>query len=167
MGREIRNAKIAVQGGVRHRLSCRSHFYRYALVSARFPQYAPRAVVSPLQLCWVKGKCIFRCNLPPALLAERLGSFACHCCNTGGGTDTEYESAHKVNSGQENPLDAPAGIQTHNLSITSPALLSTCYPGQSNVSLGSTAFTRLKHMATHPFISFKGLDFYLIRRTRH
>ena len=28
------------------------------------------------------GVCVFRCNLPPALLAERLGSFTCHCGNT-------------------------------------------------------------------------------------
>ena len=26
---------------------------------------------------------MFRCNLPPALLAERPGSFTCHCGNTG------------------------------------------------------------------------------------
>ena len=27
--------------------------------------------------------CMFRCNLPPALLAEWLGSFMCRCSNTG------------------------------------------------------------------------------------
>ena len=27
--------------------------------------------------------CVFRCNLPPALLAEWSGSFACHCGNKG------------------------------------------------------------------------------------
>ena len=26
---------------------------------------------------------MFRCNLPPALLAEWLGSFVCHCGDTG------------------------------------------------------------------------------------
>ena len=41
------------------------------------------SIVSPLWLCWVKGVCIFRCNLPPALLAEWLGSFTCHCGNAG------------------------------------------------------------------------------------
>ena len=35
-----------------------------------------------------------------------------------GGTDT----AHKVNSGEENSPVAPARIRTHNLSIRSPAL---------------------------------------------
>ena len=40
-------------------------------------------IVSALRLCWVKGVCVFRCNLPPALLAEWLGSFTCHCSNTG------------------------------------------------------------------------------------
>ena len=37
----------------------------------------------------------------------------------GGGTDTEQESAHKVNSGEEN---SPASIRTRNLSITTPVL---------------------------------------------
>ena len=32
---------------------------------------------------WVKGACVYRCNLPPALLAEWPGSFTCHCGNTG------------------------------------------------------------------------------------
>ena len=40
-------------------------------------------IVSPLWLCWVNGVCMFRCNLPPALLAEWLGSFKCHCGNMG------------------------------------------------------------------------------------
>ena len=39
-----------------------------------------------------------------------------------GGTDTEKESAHKVNSGDENSLITPAGILTCNLSIMSLAL---------------------------------------------
>ena len=34
-------------------------------------------IVSPLWLHSVNGVCVFRCNLPPALLAE------CHCNNTG------------------------------------------------------------------------------------
>ena len=28
------------------------------------------SIVSPLRLRWVKGVCMFRCNLPAALLAE-------------------------------------------------------------------------------------------------
>ena len=40
-------------------------------------------IVSPLRLHWVKGVCMFRCNLPPALLAEQPGSLTCHCSNTG------------------------------------------------------------------------------------
>ena len=40
-------------------------------------------IVSPLQLGWVKGACVFRCNLTPAFLAEWPGSFTCHCGNTG------------------------------------------------------------------------------------
>ena len=37
----------------------------------------------PLRLRWVKGICVFRFNLPSALLAECPGSFTCHCGNTG------------------------------------------------------------------------------------
>ena len=40
-------------------------------------------IVSPLHLCWVKGGCLSRCDLPPALLTEWLGSFARDCGNTG------------------------------------------------------------------------------------
>ena len=39
-----------------------------------------------------------------------------------GGTDTKQESAHEVNSGEENSPAAPAGIRTGDLSITSPTL---------------------------------------------
>ena len=46
-----------------------------------------------------------------------------------GGTDTEWESADTVNSGEGNSPDDPARIRTRNLSITSPALLPTSYPG--------------------------------------
>ena len=35
-------------------------------------------MVSPLRLCWVKGVCVFRCNLLPAFLAELQGSFMCY-----------------------------------------------------------------------------------------
>ena len=45
----------------------------------------------------------------------------------GSGTDTDEESAHNVNSGEENCPPAPAGIQTHNLLIMSLALLPTSY----------------------------------------
>ena len=38
------------------------------------------------------------------------------------GTDTEKESAQKVDPGEENSPAAPAGIRTRDLSITSPAL---------------------------------------------
>ena len=32
---------------------------------------------------WIQGACVFRCNLPPRLLAEWPGSFTCHFGNTG------------------------------------------------------------------------------------
>ena len=49
-----------------------------------FPNYAWTAcIVSPIWLLWDLGVCMFRCNLPPALLAEWPGSFMCHCGNMG------------------------------------------------------------------------------------
>ena len=47
----------------------------------------------------------------------------------GGGTDTELESAQKVNPAKGNSPAASAGIRTRSLSITSPELLPTSYPG--------------------------------------
>ena len=41
------------------------------------------ALTAALQLCWVMGICMFRCNLPAALLAEQSQSFTCHCSNMG------------------------------------------------------------------------------------
>ena len=41
------------------------------------------SIVSPIRLRWVKGVCMFWCNLPPALLAESSGSFTCNCGNMG------------------------------------------------------------------------------------
>ena len=40
-------------------------------------------IVSPLWFCWFKGVCMFKHNLPPALLAKWPGSFMCHCGNKG------------------------------------------------------------------------------------
>ena len=42
-----------------------------------------RELNGPLYLFWVTGVRVFRCNLPPALLAEWPGSFTCHCTNMG------------------------------------------------------------------------------------
>ena len=36
----------------------------------RFPTLCLDSIVSPFRLRWVKGVCMFRCNLPPTLLAE-------------------------------------------------------------------------------------------------
>ena len=62
-------------------------------VRARFPARFPQLVwiptigldslVSPLRLRSILGVCVFRCNLPPALVAEWPGSLTCHCGNTG------------------------------------------------------------------------------------
>ena len=39
--------------------------------------------VSPLRLRWVKGVCVFRCNLPLALLVEWPRSFTSYCGSMG------------------------------------------------------------------------------------
>ena len=51
---------------------------------------------------------------------------------------TEQESAHKVNSGEENSPTARAGIGTCHLSITSPELLPTSYSSPSPSTLTIT-----------------------------
>ena len=63
-------------------------------------------IVSQLRLRWVKGVCVFRCNLSPALLAEWPESFTCNCGNTGV-ERTPNKSAHKVDSGEEISPAAP------------------------------------------------------------
>ena len=80
-------------------------------------------IVSSLRLRWVKGVCGFRCNLPPALIQNDRGLLRATAV-TRGGTDTE--SAHKVNSGEENyrdlnsqPFDRESGAER------------TSYPGSS------------------------------------
>ena len=49
----------------------------------RLPHYAWTTAYSALWLQWIRAVCVFRCSLPPALLAEWLGSFTHHCRNTG------------------------------------------------------------------------------------
>ena len=57
--------------------------------------------------------CVFRCNLPPALLAEWPGSFTCHC-----GNKFSRRSCRDSNS---QPLDHESGALTNKLScIPSP-----------------------------------------------
>ena len=48
--------------------------------------------------------------------------FTCYCGNTGVERIPKYESAQKVDPGEENSPAAPAGTRTRDLSITSPAL---------------------------------------------
>ena len=54
---------------------------------------------------------MFNCNLPPALLAERPGSFTCYCGNTGVERIPKEESAQIVDPGEENSPAAPAGAR--------------------------------------------------------
>ena len=76
-----------------------------------------------------QGCIVFSCNLPPALLAERPGSFTCHCRNTRV-ERTPNESQHKkMNSGKDHSPAVPAGIRTRDLSIASPVLYQPSYRG--------------------------------------
>ena len=68
--------------------------------------------------------CVFRCNLPLAILAECLGSFTCDCGNTGM-ERTPGKSQHRKLTLEKK---TPAGIRTRHLLITSPALYQLCYP---------------------------------------
>ena len=87
------------------------------------------SILSPLRLHWVKAACMFRCNLPHALLAEWPGFFTCHCGNTGvKWTPNKSQPAEKVNFGKEISPATPAGIRTRNRLITSPSLYSLTIP---------------------------------------
>ena len=53
-------------------------------VSLKIPTlYLDSGIISPPRILWVKVVCVFRCIMPPALLAEWPRSFTCHCGNTG------------------------------------------------------------------------------------
>ena len=67
-----------------YRFKVDANFTFYARISPKWPSKLRTAVtISPLQLHWVKGACMFRCNLPPAHVVEWPWSFSCHCDNTG------------------------------------------------------------------------------------
>ena len=88
---------------------------------------------------------MFRCNLPPALLAEWPGSFTCHLGNTRV-KRTPNTSQHTQLTGEENSSASPAVIRTRNLSITRPSLLPTSYPGSpgnDNQILSGRQWSRL------------------------
>ena len=57
--------------------------------------------------------CVFSCNLPPALLAEWLGSFTSYCGNTGVEQIPKLESAQKVDPGEENCPATSIRTQTY------------------------------------------------------
>ena len=57
-------------------------------------------IVSPLRLRWVNGACVFRCTLPPALLAKCSGPFTCHCGNAGLERTLRYAASISAAKGQ-------------------------------------------------------------------
>ena len=54
------------------------------------------------------GAYVLICNLPTAFLAEWLGYFTCYCSNTGAEQIPNYESAQKLDRGEEYSPSAPA-----------------------------------------------------------
>ena len=63
---------------------------RVSSLPDRYPHYGlDNGIVSSLRLCWDKV-CVFRCNLPPACLAEWSGSFTCHCGTQGWNGSIKY-----------------------------------------------------------------------------
>ena len=59
---------------------------------------------------------MYSCTLPPALLAEWLGSFTCHCGKTDVERISKQNLAQKVDPGEEHSPAAPAGTRTRDLS---------------------------------------------------
>ena len=86
----------------------------------RFPHYAC-GIVSPLRLRWVKGVCVFRCNLLPAFFWQNDRGLLNATAVTRGLNGHRIRVSNKVYSGEKNSPAAPAGIRTRNLWITSPA----------------------------------------------
>ena len=71
------------------------------------------------------GAFVFSCNLPPALLAEWLGSFMPYCCNTGGRTVTKIRVITKLTLERKLTLEwnilLPLLSELDHESITPPA----------------------------------------------
>ena len=105
----------------------------FELFPDRLPHYAWTAVLSAhSRLRWVKGACIIRYNLPPALLAEWWGSFMCHCSNTGM-EQTPNKSQH-INLTLEKKILQPLlpGFELPTLR-SQVQLLPTSYPSSPTV----------------------------------
>ena len=114
----------SVHSGSASRDDCDRVFLDELRVSSlpdRFPHYIPGQQHSqPTPTSLGQGVRVFKCNLPPALLADRTGSVTCYCGNTGV-ERTPNNSQHTKLTGKENSPAGPAGIRTRDLSITSPA----------------------------------------------
>ena len=63
--------------------------------------------VTSCKATYIGCMCVFSCNLPPALLAEQLGSSICYCGNMGVEWILKEESAQKIDHGEENYPTAP------------------------------------------------------------
>ena len=98
-----------------------------------FPDRVPTlcldsGIVSSFWRCWIKGVCVFRCNLPPAPFGRMTGSF--YVLRHTGMKRTPNKSQHTElrAAGEENSPAAPAGIRTRNLSLTSPGVCQQAIP---------------------------------------
>ena len=78
----------AKKGGYAVKLKCSwiSHILECTQKAGRCYAYVNYLCVTPEEEVWhlvCTSRWEFRCNLPPALLAEWPGSFTCHCGNAG------------------------------------------------------------------------------------
>ena len=129
-----------------------------------FPEEVPSlcldgGIVSPRRLRWVKGVCVFRCNLPPALLTEWPGSFTCHCGNTGVERTPNKNQHTKLTMQKKNSPAAPAGIRTRNLSITSPVFYQQATPAPQLINLYRFGQCHMNTLATHRLVRFVSTHF--------
>ena len=76
------HARGSVHSGLASWDDCGQMFPDKLRVSS-FPDRFPHYALTEAYFVWVKGVCVFRCNLPPALLAEWPGSFIRNCSNMG------------------------------------------------------------------------------------
>ena len=85
--------------------------------------------------------CVFRCNPPPALLAEWLGSFMCHCGNTGVGWMPNKSQHTKLTLEKKILLPLLTGFKLATFwsrvwSSNQQAILAPSYPWPKKVTVG-------------------------------
>ena len=108
---------------------CNCVFFEELRVSSFPPTLClDSGIVSSLRLRWVKDVCMFRCNLPPALLTEWPGSLTCHCGNTGVERTPNKSQHRKLTLEKKIPPPLLRDLNSHRINHEFGAL-PTSYPG--------------------------------------